>query len=314
MSIQITSTTDTNEDVLAAIGGLSQKSKGEEKSVSSEAAKVAKQDETTEESDTSENADAEGSDESGSTDDENLKDESKDDQKPKKKGGFQKRIEKFQKKLSEKDQEIEHWKRQALEQKAQDLKKPETANAKVSSIEGKPKAESFETHEEYVDALTDWKLEQREIEKQAKSREENLKTEYQKQVSTFQSKLADFAETKEDFHDVIEDVDDIPLSFGIQEVILSSDLGPQVMYELAKNRNELVRINRLGAVDAAREIGRIEARLSSEYASAKETKEIKQTKAPPPINPVGSKGSAKIEKSPDDMEYQEYKKWRASKK
>jgi len=315
MSVNIVSTTDSDEAVLSAIGSkLAQKTETEEtKSASSKDAKASKQDESAEDSETSENADLDDSDSSESTDDEDLKDESKDDQKPKKKGGFQKRIERFQKKLSEKDQEIERLRREALNVKNPGHSETEK-QLKQKPADVKPKAENFDTHEEYVDALTDWKIEQREKEREAKAEQAQIKNEREKQAQTFQSKVSEFQKSHDDWDEVIEEVDDIPLSRPLQEAIFTSDFGPQVMYELAQNREELERISRLKPIDAIREIGRIEARLTSESSSAKENTEKKITKAPPPIAPVGSKGSTKINKSPDDMSFAEYKKWRESNK
>lgn len=311
MSVQIVSTTDSDEAVLAATGGLAKNNESEEtKSASSKDVKASKQDEITEDSETSEELE-----DSESTDDEDIKDD-KEDQKPKKKGGFQKRIERFQKKLSEKDQALFE-KDQIIARLSEkragnpDELKPEKVES-LKSSDSKPKSENFDTHEEYVDALTDWKLEQKEKEREQKSRENQIKTEQQKKVSDFQAKVQEFQKSHDDFDEVVSDVDDIPLSFALRDAIVTSDLGPQVMYELAQNRDELTRINSLSLVDAAREIGKIEARLSQESSSVKKIKTI--TKAPPPIEPVGSKGSARVEKSPDDMSFNEFKKWRESKK
>lgn len=107
----------------------------------------------------------------------------------------------------------------------------------------------------------------------------------------------------------MEDVDDIPMSLTVQEVILASDNGPELMYELAKNPEEYARICKLPAVQAARELGKFEARISSSQDTKKETKQLTKTKAPPPIKPVGSKASS-VTKSPDDMDFQEFKRWR----
>lgn len=312
MSIQVTSTTDSEEAVLAANGGLAAKSKVEDKkSVSNEEIKKSSSDETPEDSETTESVDADDeTDSSDSTDEDDLKDENKEEQKPKKKGGFQKRINKLSSEKAKALEEMEYWKQQAL--KSNQPEKPEAEKkASVQSTEGKPKADNFESHEEYVEALADWKYEQKEKEREAKVKESQVKSEYQTKVESFQTKVNEFSKVQDDFEDVVSDVDDIPLSFALQESILTSDFGPQIMYELAKDRTRLEKINRLSAIDAAREIGKIEARLEKPSAS---TQEKKQSKAPAPIAPVGSKGSAKIEKSPDDMSFQEYKKWRAANK
>jgi hypothetical protein len=76
------------------------------------------------------------------------------------------------------------------------------------------------------------------------------------------------------------------------------------MYELAKNPEEFERINKLGALTAAREIGKIEAKLP-DLSSDKETKKI-TTKAPAPLKPVGG-GSTGTTVPLDELDYQAYK-------
>lgn len=261
------------------------------------------QSESSSEDETQELQDDESSDD-GEESEQKEDDEIKDD-KPKKKGGFKKRIERFQKQLSAKDQEIEFLRQQI----SKGLPKDEPKQSIKTEAEGKPKPSDYETHEEYIDALTDWKIEVKEKEIQTKQRETQAKTEYQKQVDSFQTKVSDFSKTKEDFQEVIEDVDDISMSIAVQESILSSDIGPELMYELAKNRSEYERINSLSPLAAAREIGKIESKLIRESSSKKE---IKTTKAPAPLKPIG-KSASKITKSIFDpnLSQKEYEELRA---
>lgn len=239
-----------------------------------------------------------------SDEDNGIKDESKED-KPKKKGGFQKRIERANAKLTAAQQETEYWKQQAL--KNQPDQKP--VESKSESI-SKPKAENFDSHEEYVEALTDWKLEEREKKNESLKKQNEVKTQFQNQVQTFQSKVQEFKKSNEDFDEVLESVDDIPLSVGFQEALITSDFGPQVMYELAKNPKELERINALSPIVQAREIGKLEARFAQSVSAP--AKEIKQTtKATSPISTLGN-GSASMTKSLSDpnISFAEYEKVR----
>ena len=300
MSIQVMSTTDSKEAVQALNSALANKESDETKNTaSSESEESDTQDETIEASDTSSKTDEDEADSSVSEDDDGLKDESKEDQKPKKKGGFQKKIDKLSAKAARAREEAEYWRNEALKAKPQE--KPEVntkPKTETQSLSTKPKEESFDTHAEYVEALTDWKIEQRDKDREMKAKEVEVKTQYEKAVKSFQQKVSEFQKSHDDFKEALEDVDDIPLSFGLQEVIVSSDFGPQVMYELAKNREELERVNRLSPLAAAREIGKIEARLAKESDSSEKNQNInKQTKAPPPINPVSGKGSARPIKS-----------------
>lgn len=312
MSIEIVSTTDSKEAVTAALGNLAAKkeSEVEQKSVSSQSDE---QDETTEKSDISEqesndeSSDYESDDEAD--DSENDSEEIKDDEKPKKKkGGFKKRIERFQKQLSEKDQKIQFLEQQMSKGKTSDEAaqvKPQVDNS------AKPTPDKFETHEEYIDALTDWKIESKEKLREQKQKESEAKSGYQKQVESYQSKVAEIKKTHDDFDEVMEDVDDVKVSAAVHEIILDSDLGPALAYELAKNKSEFERINKLNPLAAAKEIGKIEARLSNQSESKKE---IKVTKAPQPLKAIGAGSKGTIQKSPDDMSYEEFKEWRKTHK
>jgi hypothetical protein len=311
MSITITSTTDSEETVQDATGDK-QETVEEQNSESSEES----QDETTEESETSEENDSEV--EESESDDESEDDDSDDDdlaakEKPKKKSGFKKRIERFQRRLSEKDERIAHLERLAFEKSSNQDDSVEKPVESVAVTEDKPQQDDFETHEEWVDALTDWKLEKREADRLSKERANQAKSAIQEQTETFQGRVQEFSKKHTDFKEVIEDVDDIKLSLGLQEALLSSEVGPNVMYELAQNRDEYARINSLSPIQAAKEIGKIEARISSSISeSTNQNTKVKTTKVPKPIQPVGSSGGGgSSTKSPDKMSYQEYKKWRA---
>lgn len=310
MAVTIESTTDSAEAVRAATGELTSKeSQGDKETKSVSAEKP--QDESVEASDASENESEETDGNPPESDDtEDDEETPKEDLKPKK-SGFKKRLDKLNKRLAEERAQAEYWRQEALKAKTPQEPQPKETKAEKAPVIGKPKPDDFEYHEDYVDAFTDWKIEQKEKEKEIKAKETQAKTEYQRQVETFQSKVNEVKKVYTDFDDVISEVDDVPLSFGLHDAILTSEMGPEVMYELSKNRAELERINALGAVAAAREIGKIEARITKATESQKEEPK-KQTKAPPPISPVSAKGSLKTTKSVEEMSYQEYKKWRES--
>lgn len=93
------------------------------------------------------------------------------------------------------------------------------------------------------------------------------------------------------------------------DVILESDRGPDLAYYLGANPEEAARISRLSPTQQAAALGRIEATRLPDTRP----KPPPQTKAPPPISPLRTTG-ATAEKSPDGMNYEEYRAWRAGKK
>lgn len=308
MSIELVSTTDTPEQVQAALGGLKQVVQETEGQKSETAEKAV---ETKDESETSEKAiEEKESDEAHEEEDEGEEEsEEQENDKPKKKNGFKKRIERFQKRLEEKDREIEFMRQQALKGNAA----PEQKEAPKSLDLKKPIPDDFDSHTDYVEALTDYKLSVKDKERQEESAKQKLKEEFEAKTKDFKSKVEEFSKHVDDFEEAIYEVNDIPLSYDLQENILTSDLGPQLMYELSKNRKELERINKLNPVQVAREIGRLEAKLSQKDQSQQEIKKVSAPKAPAPISPIGTKGSTKTFKAVEDMSLSEYEQYRKTK-
>jgi hypothetical protein len=300
MDIEVQSATPTTETATSEKSSEASKEVAKVKQQSVSADDSA--DETALESDTEELE----ADESQDADDESESDDQKDeDPRPKKKNGFKKRIDKLNQRVSEREQEIAYWKAEALKQKSQDNQPKEEPAKVIAETASKPLADNFDTHEEYVEALTDWKIEQREAQRSVKDREAQVKTEYQKAIDSHMSRIEEFKKSAPDFNDVLKEFDEDHAGFrfsaGLEESLITSDLGPAVIYELAKNPKELMRINALGVVAQAREIGKIEARLSRQ----EKPEPKKLTNAPAPLKPVGGKNAASS-KSLNDMDPDEY--------
>lgn len=221
--------------------------------------------------------------------------------KPKKKGGFQRRIDKLNARYTTAQQEIEHWKKLALK---------DAGDSKVDSVEtksvdahGKPNPDSYDTHAEYVEALTDWKIEQREkVGKEASQREKQQAEQNEIKKAHFEREQS-FSKKTPDYADVIKEFVEInpPVSLTFENLLYSSDNGPQILYELAQNMDEFNRINSLSPIAVAKEFGKLEAKISSKPSEPKQ--EIKKTtSAPKPIEPVGKSSSGSIRKSINDPE------------
>lgn len=298
MSTNVITSTDSDETPRANSGEVSEGSSDEKNSAS------AKQpDETTDESETSETDEESRGDQDGK--------DAEDADRPKKRNGVQKRIDKLSKKLTDREQrladrerELEYWKTEAL--KKNQSAEPE-ARSKAHNSAEKPKPEDFETHEDWLDARDEWNESRREKVREAKEREKSVQSEHDARVQSHVARVNAFAEKYPDFHDVMADVDDVPLSVTVRQCILKSENGPELMYELAKNPEEFERICKLDAIDAAVEIGLIQAKLRS---SAKEPAKTKSS-APAPLTPVGTKSTASRKSIYDkDISFSDYERLR----
>lgn len=171
-----------------------------------------------------------------------------------------------------------------------------------------PNEDDFETRAEFraaelkwIEDLTDWKSERAVKTVKAQQEQAKIREEVAAQERAFTASVAPAKAAHKDYDAVVQSVDEHLENAGVtfppelQYAILTSDAGAELYYALAKdNAKDLVRLCALDAVGAAREIGRIEARLekpSTETAKKPEPK----PRAPEPISPLGSIAAAGVE-------------------
>lgn len=281
MTISIQSTSDSPEAVTAALGDLAPKPVVDEPKVEPVTEVDPKPGEESEVEEVTEVIEVPTDEESEDESEELEAKENETKEKPKKIGGFQKKIAKLK-------QETEYWKEQALRTQAPAKVEPP---AKVQDQSLRPKPTDFATHDDYVEALVDWKAEAKMQAAKQKDREEKIKTEVQAKFNTHQQRVTAFKETHEDFDDALENVSTIPMSLAVQESILESDVGPQMMYALAKDPKEFKRLCSLPPLQAAREIGKLEAKFSKTTST---TSSVTTTRAPKPVTPVRTRGATSV--------------------
>lgn len=294
MTINLDSTSDSKEAVTAALGESVSAKTVEEKSEESVGETDPKEEEV-KEPDESEEESAEDPADDEETDAEEKEAATLEDEtqkgKPKKKGGWRRQIEKREQTISTLEQEKEYWRQEALRAQKNPAEQSENAIAKPD-LSKRPKADDFETNDAYVEALTDWKLETKLAADRQRQRDDAIKNEAQTRIGKHNERVNAFKESHDDFEDVLENVAKIPMSLSVQETIIESDLGPEVMYELAKNPKEFARICALKPLAAAKEIGKIETRLSKPASEIPPEK--KTTKAPAPVTPVRTRGASVV--------------------
>lgn len=208
--------------------------------------------------------------------------------------GVQKRIDRESARRKRAEEEAAYWRgrAEALETGRKADKEPEgdvsppwdgTGGQKAA---GRPKEDDFETHSEYIEALTDWKVQESLKGEQVRRAQTEQKTASEKQRAEFEQakKTVHDAGVKEFGDDYIEDViqnPDLTITPSMALFITDSDVGHKLAYHLAQNTETAEKIAALSPVKQAREMLALEQQLK-----AKQT-----TKAPEPLTPL--KGGAK---------------------
>lgn len=173
---------------------------------------------------------------------------------------------------------------------------------------GAPKAESFETYDEYLREMTKWEIRQ-ELAAQSKKTSEEAKQakaieEQSRKQARLQSVMDDGAEAYKDFGATLQALDSVvanPAEIRVAlDEILDSEKAADLIYFLGKNPSVLAELAQLPPNKQARKVGELEVMLKSK----------KLTAAPEPVQTLkGTGGRVTSDKAPTDPA--EYRKWRA---
>ena len=219
---------------------------------------------------------------------------------PKERDPVQRRIDEITKKRreAERERDFERTKRIELES---ELKKAKSVIPQAD----KPKVENFETELAYLEALSDWKVEQKFKVESEKALKETASVDEKTAIDETYQELDDKMEKGRkkyaDFNELVLD-EDLKISESMVEAILLSDTAEDVLYYLGKHPEEAADIAKLSPLKIAHEFGKIEAKLSAPPPKKK------TTTAPEPIIPVKTTGV--IEQDPSNMNPREYRAWR----
>lgn len=213
-------------------------------------------------------------------------DTQEEEQKQKQAKGVQKRINELARQRYEAEQQAanERRLREELENrlKSQEPKEP-----------GEPKEDDFDSYDDYIRALGRW---------EAKKEFETQRTEEQKRQETIarQQKEQEFVRRSTNVREKYEDFDMVRmnaiLSDPMENAIINSESGPEVLYYLGNHVDESYTISQMDPISAAMALGKIEAKISLTP---------KSSSAPKPIPKIGSSDNVETDIS-DDLPMDEW--------
>lgn len=184
---------------------------------------------------------------------------------------------------------------------------------------GEPKREAFENYEDYLEARTDWRADQKvqaglKVEREAREtgeRQRQQQTQAQAWQSDFEKREVEYAKTVPDYVERVREFvkESLPeYSPEAKAILRASDLAPNLMDHLEKNPDEHDRIVALPALDQAVELKILERELKKPKAPAVK----KPSDAPAPIKPV-AQGASGFSDYNENMTTAEYEAWRKQK-
>ena len=185
---------------------------------------------------------------------------------------------KVQERIDELTREKYEWKAkaEALErygpQGRGDEVKTEPAKTPDLAPTPEPSEDQFDTYADYTKALVQFEARKLVAADRAHQEAQHKQTAYQEWVGKGKTKYQDFSEVAES--------QAIPYTQAMADAIVGTDTGLDIAYYLGKNPGEATRIAGLSPIQAAKEIGKLEVKLSQPSGK-------KVSAAAEPIKPVG---------------------------
>jgi len=133
----------------------------------------------------------------------------------------------------------------------------------------------YESAQQYAEALAERKAHELLAQREAARQQAAIVEAYQELEETARDKYADFQQVAYN--------PNLPVTDVMAQTIQASEIGPDVIYWLGSNPKEAARISQLSPILQAREIGKIEAKLTSDPPVRK------TSSAPAPIAPVAAR-------------------------
>ena len=137
--------------------------------------------------------------------------------------------------------------------------------------------DQFDTYEDYAEALAERKAEELLAKREAARQQAELLEAYHDREEAARDKYDDFEQVAYN--------PELPVTEVMAQSIQTSDVGPDVLYWLGSNPKEAARIARLPTILQAKEIGKIEAVMTSNPPVRK------TSTAPAPIAPVTARSN-----------------------
>lgn len=280
--VTVASTTDSQAEVNAAAGIVEEPTSG---AAEQESAEIAAESQTAQESN------------------EEHEEESGEAGKPSKRS---QKVKRLATKLTEAERERDEWRQkfEQLQSGRAEQPKEKPATDPFAYPVPKPKASDFENPQDFVEALTDWKAEEREYRNARKAEAEQAEVSQKEVFDAYNLRVAEARAEYEDFEEVVGK-SNLKIWPEVQHALMVHKKGPDLVYHLAKNPEVAEQLAEMSPAEAVVELGVIAANLKAPVAQSPKPRVT-------PIKPVGGGTTRTAVDKPDELPYSEWKKWLAA--
>jgi hypothetical protein len=193
-----------------------------------------------------------------------------------------------------------------LQRQIDELKGTKSDGAKPDGDE--PKPEDFKTVGEYTRALVKYEAKRAGEIGQKQAVQSQQQAHAQEIISQFVQRQDAFKAATPDYETVVGE-SELEVPNIAQQYLVESEMGPQLAYHLAKNPDEVTRLQKLSPSRVLAELGKLEVKLEAKPVATATTVASSVSKAPAPIQPLEAK-STPVTKDPSQMSFQELRQYR----
>lgn len=203
----------------------------------------------------------------------------------------QKRIDKAVKAQREAERERDELRARLANPGSQPAKEQAQPAAKQepAATAKRPEAKDFETYDGYIEALQEWKLDQRDAQREQQRQQAERQQAERAIAEAHGGRVAKAREAHADYDEVLAGVSNLRISEQLHNAIVTSEHGPEIAYTLAKDPAEAKRIASLAPARQLVEFAKLELKLETPATDNKQPAKA----LPKPAAKVGGGTSAK---------------------
>lgn len=212
----------------------------------------------------------------------------------------QPRIDELTRKARDAERERDYWRGRA-----------EATQTPKEPAPEKPTPDKFDDYGAFVEALADWKADEKVKKAREEDKAEAARERETEQRQTTWAERASAAKARHADYDAVMSESDVPIADFVTAALRESERGPELAYALAKDPSIADKLNAMTPARAAIELGRMEAKLPDTVSAEPDPEEVKPdviqkpapaparktTSAPPPVRPIAKGASTAVDLS-----------------
>jgi hypothetical protein len=230
-----------------------------------------------------------------------------------KKKGIDKRFKELtsERELARQEADRERQARIELENQLKEIQTRTEQSKKGAEVDPEPQPSQFGDMVEYYKALSEWNTDKAMRERDQRELQARMDAEKARVMSSWNEKQNKFKSENPDYEEKVKQLQ-FPASQEVQDAILTSDFGAEVLYHLGKNPDLAKKIVEMPLTKALKELGKIEAQFESK---PEEKPVVTKSNAPKPISPLKATSSAADTPIGSDGQFHgTYQQWKEARK